>query len=174
VKVIAQAGAQEIAIDVVRRSGHTAVEVVGRDGVIEVLGAGALRRVTLGGRAHEVAVWPAAGSDAARGVRFYDVLVAGRVVTVRLADPLRHGNGHVEDAAAAGTIEIRAVMPGKVTAVLKAVGDEVDAGAGLLVIEAMKMENEISAPRAGRIASILKAPGEAVEAGALLAVLEAR
>ena len=103
------------------------------------------------------------------------MLIAGRVVTVRLFDPLRYGNGRAEEAAAAeGTVEIRAVMPGKVTAVLKAVGDEVEAGAGLLVIEAMKMENEIPAPRAGRIASFLKGPGEAVEAGALLAVLEAR
>jgi biotin carboxyl carrier protein len=173
-KVIAQAGAQELVIDVARRSGHATVSLDGRDGAIEVSGQGSLRSVTLGGRTHETAVWPVAGSDGARGVRSYDVLVAGRVVTVRLVDPLRHGNGRAEEAAAEGTVEIRSVMPGKVAAVLKAVGDEVEAGAGLLVIEAMKMENEIPAPRAGRVASILKAPGEAVEAGALLAVLEAR
>jgi len=174
-KVIAQAGAQEIALEVARRSGPTAVHVEGRDGTIEVAGAGGLRSVTLDGRTLEAAVWPVAALDAARGVRCYDVLIAGRVVTVRLFDPLRYGNGRAEEAAAAeGTVEIRAVMPGKVTAVLKAVGDEVEAGAGLLVIEAMKMENEIPAPRAGRIASFLKGPGEAVEAGALLAVLEAR
>jgi biotin carboxyl carrier protein len=175
VKVIAQAGAQELVIDVARRSGHTTVSLDGRDGAVEVSGEGPLRSVTIHGRTHEAAVWPVAGSDGARGVRSYDVLVAGRVVTVRLVDPLRHGNGRAEEAAAAeGTVEIRAVMPGKVAALLKAVGDEVEAGAGILVIEAMKMENEIPAPRAGRVASILKAPGEAVEAGALLAVLEAR
>jgi len=174
-KVIAQAGAQELVIEVARRSGHTAVSLEGRDSTVEVSGRGSLRSVTLGGRTHEAAVWPVAGSDGARGVRSYDVLVAGRVVTVRLVDPLRQGNGRAEEAATAeGTVEIRAVMPGKVTTVLKAVGDEVEAGAGLLVIEAMKMENEIPAPRKGTVASILKAPGEAVEAGALLVVLEAR
>ena len=157
-KVIAQAGGQELVIDVARRSGHATVTVDGRDGAIEASGQGSLRSVTLGGRTHEAAAWP----------------VAGRVVRVRLVDPLRHGNGRAEEAAAEGTVEIRAVMPGKVAAVLKAVGDEVEAGAGLLVIEAMKMENEIPAPRKGTVTSILKGPGEAVEAGALLAVLEAR
>jgi biotin carboxyl carrier protein len=176
VKVIAQVGSREVAIEVTRRSGVTSVQIEGRDGAIESSGCGALRAVTVGGKTYEAAVWPTAGADGGpRGVRTYDVAIAGRLVPVRLVDPLRCGHGRAEDAAGAeGTLEIRAVMPGKVTTVLKAAGDEVEAGSGLLVIEAMKMENEITAPRAGRIVSIAKAPGEAVEAGALLAVLESR
>ncbi|HZN04423.1 MAG TPA: biotin/lipoyl-containing protein, partial [Candidatus Polarisedimenticolia bacterium] len=159
--------------EVERRPEGIHVRIDGRDAAIESSGRGALRTVTIDGRAHEAAVWTAAGADASpRGVRAFDVAVGARIVPVRLIDPLRYGNGHVDEAAAEGTIEVRAVMPGKVTAILVAAGDEVGAGAGLLVIEAMKMENEITAPRAGKVASILKAPGEPVEAGALLAVLE--
>jgi len=175
-KVIAQVGPREVAIEVTRRSGVTTVQIEGSDASIESSGREALRAVTVAGKTYEAAVWPTAGADGGpRGVRTFDVAIAGRIVPVRLVDPLRFGNGRAEEAVIAeGTVEIRAVMPGKVAAVLKAAGDEVEAGTGILVIEAMKMENEITAPRAGRIASIAKAPGEAVEAGALLAVLESK
>jgi acetyl-CoA/propionyl-CoA carboxylase biotin carboxyl carrier protein len=59
-----------------------------------------------------------------------------------------------------------------VVAVLAPEGKDVEAGAGLLVVEAMKMANEITAPRAGRVKSVAVSPGDAVETGALLAVLE--
>jgi biotin carboxyl carrier protein len=72
----------------------------------------------------------------------------------------------------AGSPDVRAAMPGKVVAVLVEVGATVERGQGLLVIEAMKMENEIAAPRAGRVASIRVKPGQAVEAGEVLAVIE--
>jgi biotin carboxyl carrier protein len=56
--------------------------------------------------------------------------------------------------------------------VLVAVGDEVEKDQGLLVIEAMKMENEIRAPAAGKVKEIRVAPGQAVESGELLIELE--
>jgi biotin carboxyl carrier protein len=59
-------------------------------------------------------------------------------------------------------------MPGKVVHVLVGKGAEVKKGAGLLVIEAMKMENELRAPEAGIIEEILISPGQTVEAGAVL------
>jgi biotin carboxyl carrier protein len=62
-------------------------------------------------------------------------------------------------------------MPGRVVRVLAAKGDEVAAGEGLVVVEAMKMENELRAPRAGRVAEVAVREGQAVEAGALLAVI---
>ena len=63
-------------------------------------------------------------------------------------------------------------MPGKVVALLAAEGDAVEAGQGLLVVEAMKMENEITAPRAGRVTAIKVKQGEPVESGAPLLILE--
>ena len=63
-------------------------------------------------------------------------------------------------------------MPGKLVRLLVAAGQEVTAGQGLLVMEAMKMENELKAPRGGRVRDIHVAERQAVETGALLLVLE--
>ena len=63
-------------------------------------------------------------------------------------------------------------MPGKIVRVLVAAGQQVQAGEGLLVMEAMKMENELKAPRAGRVREVQVGERQAVETGALLLVLE--
>ena len=63
-------------------------------------------------------------------------------------------------------------MPGKVVAILVEPGAAVARGQGLLVIEAMKMENEVAAPRDGTVQEIRVQPGQTVEAGELLAVVE--
>jgi acetyl/propionyl-CoA carboxylase alpha subunit len=70
--------------------------------------------------------------------------------------------------AASGPAPLRAPMPGLVTRLLVAAGDTVAAGQGLVVMEAMKMENELRSPSAGTVRSIAVAPGTAVEKGALL------
>ncbi len=64
-----------------------------------------------------------------------------------------------------------APMPGKVARVLVTEGQTVAAGAGLVVIEAMKMENELRAPRAGAVLELPAREGQTVESGALLAVV---
>jgi biotin carboxyl carrier protein len=79
---------------------------------------------------------------------------------------------HARPGAGGGSPEVRAAMPGKVVAVLVEVGATVEAGQGLLVIEAMKMENEIGAPRDGRVAKVHVAPGQPVEPGEILVTLE--
>jgi biotin carboxyl carrier protein len=63
-------------------------------------------------------------------------------------------------------------MPGKVVRVLVVSGDQVREGQGLVVVEAMKMENEIGAPRAGRVKSVDVTPGQTVETGTRLVVLD--
>jgi biotin carboxyl carrier protein len=63
-------------------------------------------------------------------------------------------------------------MPGKLLRVLVREGEEVGAGQGLVVMEAMKMENELRAPRAGRVAQVAAREGTVVETGALLVVVE--
>ncbi|HSB13592.1 MAG TPA: acetyl-CoA carboxylase biotin carboxyl carrier protein subunit, partial [Bryobacteraceae bacterium] len=65
-----------------------------------------------------------------------------------------------------------APMPGKVVRVLAAEGDLVEAGQGLLVVEAMKMQNEVKAPKAGRVAALAAREGGTVAAGDVLAVIE--
>ena len=62
-------------------------------------------------------------------------------------------------------------MPGKILSIEKNVGDTVEAGATIIILEAMKMENEIVAPQAGTIASMNVTVGQAVEAGEVLATM---
>jgi biotin carboxyl carrier protein len=63
-------------------------------------------------------------------------------------------------------------MPGKIVRVLVGEGAEVEAGAGVLVVEAMKMQNEIKSPKKGTIRKILVGTGAAVNAGDVLAIVE--
>lgn len=70
------------------------------------------------------------------------------------------------------TQRITAVMPGRVVRVLAQVGQSVDAGQGLLVVEAMKMQNEVKARAAGRVTRMCVQEGQTVAAGQLLAVVE--
>ena len=97
----------------------------------------------------------------------FTVLVDGAVVPVAARDPRR---GRRQDAApaAGGPSRLTAPMPGKVVRVLVHEGDEVAARQGVVVIEAMKMENELRAPRAGRVGRVAVQPGALVESGALL------
>ena len=100
----------------------------------------------------------------------YAVEVGGRTHRFQLLDERRGRSGGL--AKDGGSGEVRAVMPGKVLAVLVDAGAEVASGQGLLVIEAMKMENEIVATRAGTVKEIKVAPGQAIESGELLVVIE--
>jgi biotin carboxyl carrier protein len=67
---------------------------------------------------------------------------------------------------------ITAPMPGRVVRVLVAAGDEVAAGQGIIVVEAMKMENELRSPKAGTVKNVSVAPGASVDAGKVLVVIE--
>ncbi len=75
-------------------------------------------------------------------------------------------------AAPAGATTITSPMPGTILELRKNVGDSVNEGDVLLILEAMKMENEIMAPTAGRISSIAVAKGASVNSGDLLVVIE--
>ncbi len=74
--------------------------------------------------------------------------------------------------AHAGPTTVKATLPGLIVAVRVAVGDEVEQGASLLTIEAMKMQNEVRAPRPGRVTEVTVAAGVAVATGAPLLRLE--
>lgn len=102
----------------------------------------------------------------------YTVDVGGTRVTVQLTDASARSAEEVAAATAAGPTAIRAMMPGRVVALLANPGESVKKGAGILVVEAMKMENEVTAPAAGKIVEIRVEPGQTVETGQVLAVIE--
>jgi biotin carboxyl carrier protein len=74
-------------------------------------------------------------------------------------------------AGTSGPTELRAVIPGRIVAVSVAIGDAVSAGQQVLVVEAMKMQNEVRAPRAGIVERLAPAVGQNVEVGDLLMVI---
>lgn len=74
-------------------------------------------------------------------------------------------------SGSAGSITVESPMPGKILSIEAAVGDSVAAGQTIMILEAMKMENEIVAPEAGTIASLNVTVNQAVEAGEVLATL---
>jgi biotin carboxyl carrier protein len=98
------------------------------------------------------------------------MIVNGQPYEVEVDDPrvLRRRPAGV---AAEGQQTLKASMPGKVVRVLVAEGDEVAAGQGIVVVEAMKMQNEVRSARAGRVISVRVSEGSAVGAGDVLAVV---
>jgi biotin carboxyl carrier protein len=100
------------------------------------------------------------------------VTIQGRAVTASV-NGRRTGRASGDAAAGGqGPQSITAPMPGRVVRVLVSPGDEVAHRQGIVVVEAMKMENELRAPRAGRVKEITVTPGTSVEAGRVLAVIE--
>jgi len=101
------------------------------------------------------------------------VLVRGQVSRIDVADERRL---RLRAGGAAFSVEgkqvIAAPMPGKVVKVLVKVGDEVKEGQGLVVVEAMKMENELKSPKAGKVVELPAKEGTAVEINAKLVVVE--
>ena len=85
-----------------------------------------------------------------------------------LREKARRGAGTADHG---GPTEVRAIIPGRVVSVSVAPGDEVVAGPQLLVVEAMKMQNELHAPRAGTVSSVAAGTGRTIEVGDLLLVL---
>ncbi len=95
-----------------------------------------------------------------------------RTFKVKAADIRRHRAVTDVGASSDGAVRIVAPIPGRVARVLVEPGDQVARGDGIVVVEAMKMENELRAPRDGVVGSIGVEEGQGVEGGALLATLE--
>ena len=95
-----------------------------------------------------------------------------RAILSAIVDGRRHTSGGHE-VSADGEQRVTAPMPGRVVRVLVRAGDEVTLGQGLVVVEAMKMENELRAPRAGTVREIRVSEGMSVEANTVLVIVEA-
>ena len=103
----------------------------------------------------------------------YRVLVDGRNYHIHLLDERRMRLGGLQAGIELqGRQRVSVPMPGKVIAVLVSEGDKVERGQGLVIVEAMKMENEVRSPIAGEVKEVKVKAGDSLEAGATLLVVE--
>jgi biotin carboxyl carrier protein len=129
---------------------------------IQTIGPG-LYSILLGARSFEAKI--------ENGENGYSVDVSGHRFEIAVRDPrklFRGGPGEAED----GPQRLTAPMPGKVVRVLVEEGQAIESGQGLIVVEAMKMQNEIKSPKAGVVKSIPARQGGSVKAGDVLLVVE--
>lgn len=102
----------------------------------------------------------------------FAVVVGGSSYDITLVDPKRLSSARSSAGHDHGSAEIVSPMPGKIVRVLVEAGATVEAGAGIIVVEAMKMQNEMKAPKAGVLVSINAEAGATVNAGDVLAIIE--
>jgi len=163
-ELIARVGDRPARVRVERNGEHLVVEVDGRRYAVDAVATSpAVRSLLLdSGDQHEIGVFP-------RDNGSYWVSSAGSGVEITMVDPLTHlaqqGAGGND---ARRSRQVHAYMPGRVVALLAEEGATVRAGQGVLVLEAMKMENEIQAEHDGVVQRICVTEGEAVEGGDLL------
>lgn len=143
-------------------------EVDGRSYELEarVTGAGAYF-LMMNGRVFECRV----EADGSRGA-MAEVHVGNHAYNITLIDPKRLRGGQSAGAETNGTAQIVAPMPGKVVRVLVEPGAQVEAGQGIVIVEAMKMQNEMKSPRNGTVTALQAKVGATVKAGEVLAVIE--
>jgi biotin carboxyl carrier protein len=125
-------------------------------GAVSMIIEGNSYNVDFDGKADEVAVL-------VRGEMFRFDIVDERRLRLRAAAATFHAEGQQI---------VTAPMPGKIVKVLVQAGDEVKEGQGLVVVEAMKMENELKSPKAGKVVEVFAKEGNAVENGAKLVVVD--
>jgi biotin carboxyl carrier protein len=118
--------------------------------------------ILLGGRSLEVTVEETSNGSLVR--------TNGREFQVEIFDPRSWRRGRGAGIELEGRQQLVAPMPGKIVRVLVAAGQEVTAGEGLLVIEAMKMQNEIRSPKSGTVEKVAR-EGQTVNAGEVLAIV---
>ena len=120
-----------------------------------------------GGRIFEAMV---SGSNEASDA--VTVSVGGHQIGVKLWDRKRLRGSSSEAGALEGIAEIRSAMPGKVVRILVEVGEEVEKGQGVIVVEAMKMRNELRSPKVGHVKEIRVDLEKTVSSGDVLATIE--
>jgi biotin carboxyl carrier protein len=159
-------GTKPVEVDVTELpSGELDVRIDGQPANVDVVALGAALSVRIDGRMVDLTTegTPPDIGVIASGHRSYVHVVSERQ---RAADAAKKGD------ARAGEKLVKSPMPGRIVKVLVQAGDEVAAGQSLLVMEAMKMENEVRAKSAGTIAEVHVATGAAVEANAKLVSLK--
>jgi len=171
VKYYVSLGAQTIEVDV--SEGQLVVDGEAVEARLEPMPGTPLYRLHLGEDAWTVAAEQLEGEDG-NGVGRWALVAAGERVEVGVLDV--RGRALAQAATAAPTsgreVTVSAPMPGLVVRILVEQDKDVEAGEGLVVLEAMKMENTLRAPRAGKVGQIHVSEGQAVEKGVALVTLE--
>jgi biotin carboxyl carrier protein len=166
VKYFVEVNGRPHVVDVVERLGELQVSVDGAPLALEYEEVDALGQVALraGTRSFGVSIEGDANTVWAT--------IAGHQYEVTIEDERERAAHAAERASASTGGVVKSVMPGVVVELLVAPGDVVEKGQPLLLLEAMKMQNEIGAPAAGRVKKVHVAKGEAVSGGAKLVTLE--
>jgi biotin carboxyl carrier protein len=166
-KLRAEIEGEELALDVRREGERVSAEVGGRRYELDARRLGAGEYLLLHeGRVYECRV----GAGGRAGA--FEVHVGERAYEVALADPKRLAGARSAAAQDAGRAQLVAQMPGRVVRVLVEAGQEVEAGQPVVVVEAMKMQNEMKSPKAGTVADLRAQTGDTVNAGDILVVIE--
>ena len=158
----------EIDVEILREGGQVFASLDGREYRLEVnLSPSGLTLLAADGQVFDCRVegQPATGQAV-------EVFVGTDQYAVTLTDPKRLRGAAAANAAADGAARIVAPMPGKIVRVLVAKGASVEAGAGIVVVEAMKMQNEMKAPKAGTVVTLNVEVGTTVNGGDVLAIIE--
>ncbi len=151
-------------LDLNRADGGWSCRVDGREVAVDaILARPDVLSLRIGNQAYEVKCERVAGE--------MHLWVGSARFAAEVRDP-RSLRGRVRAVDDHGPRKLTAPMPGKIVRVLVSQGAAVDAGTGVLVVEAMKMQNEIKSPKKGAIQKILVSEGAAVNAGDVLAIVE--
>ena len=102
----------------------------------------------------------------------FEVFLRGRSSDIKVIDPKRLRSGQASAAHDSGSAEVVSPMRGKIVRVLVEKGSQVEAGDGIVIVEAMKMQNEMKSPKAGVVVLITAVAGATVSAGDVLALIE--
>ncbi len=165
-------------VHVVRAAAGYEVTVDGRRQAIDAVPIGRTAwSLLIGGRSYDIGIVERAAGELTVHVngRMIPVRVGGRLRGRRRAEPAGRGQTPLTDSPGSDPAKpytVVAPMPGRVVKVLVKAGDAVAARQGLVVVEAMKMENELRAARAGTVRAVRVAEGSLVEAHTVLVVIE--
>lgn len=186
-RFVATVGDKQYTVDVDAGGQRRQVTLDGRELVVDwrlvgaarmhLASAGDLRAdhfsVLVGDRSYDVVARAAdAEGDPAAGGHAFELLIAGLPLTVAVQDARAQALASLAGAAhVSGDVAIRAPMPGLVTNVLAAEGMPVERGQTVVVLEAMKMENDLASPRAGIVKAVRVAKGQTVNQNDVLAIV---
>ncbi|HKC55194.1 MAG TPA: biotin/lipoyl-containing protein [Vicinamibacterales bacterium] len=175
------AGGRRREVEVVRVGDTCLVSIDGRDVEVDVKDIDGTLSLLIGTKSYEISVGPPADGTVMVHVDGVPVEVTVSPSGSVAAAPRSAGAGSVRPATgraaagasgAGGPQQVKAPMPGKIVKLLVKPGDRVEPRQGLVVIEAMKMENELRAKAAGTVVEVRAVEGASVEAGAILVILE--